>query len=81
LVGYGKGYRGRFGIDLPPLLDALGLAELTHEARNNQPPVARGSRPPSSCSLGDWRRFNDRDASSAVWHHPLPARMMKGGKY
>ena len=34
---YGRrnGYRGRFGMYLPPLLEALGLAELTHEARNN----------------------------------------------
>jgi hypothetical protein len=34
--GTRKGYRGRFGMYLPPLLEALGLAELTHEARNNQ---------------------------------------------
>lgn len=35
--GYGlrKGYRGRFGMYLPPLLEALGFAELTHEKRNN----------------------------------------------
>lgn len=34
--GMRKGYRGRFGMYLPPLLEALGLAELTHEARNNR---------------------------------------------
>ena len=34
--GLRKGYRGRFGMYLPPLLEALGLAELTHEARNNK---------------------------------------------
>ena len=34
--GLRKGYRGRFGVYLPPLLEALGLAELTHEARNNR---------------------------------------------
>ena len=34
--GLRKGYRGRFGMYLPPLLEALGLAELTHEGRNNQ---------------------------------------------
>lgn len=34
--GLRKGYRGRFGVYLPPLLEALGLAEVTHEARNNQ---------------------------------------------
>ena len=33
--GLRSGYRGRFGMYLPPLLEALGLAELTHEARNN----------------------------------------------
>lgn len=33
--GQRKGYRGRFGMYLPPLLEALGRAELTHEARNN----------------------------------------------
>ncbi len=33
--GLRKGYRGRFGMYLPPLLEHLGLAELTHEARNN----------------------------------------------
>jgi len=34
--GLRKGYRGRFGLYLPPLLEALGLAELTHDARNNR---------------------------------------------
>ena len=34
--GLKKGLRGRFGVYLPPLLEALGLAELTHEARNNK---------------------------------------------
>ena len=34
--GQRKGYRGRLGMYVPPLLEALGLAELTHEARNNQ---------------------------------------------
>ena len=34
--GLKKGLRGRFGVYLPPLLEALGLAELTHEAKNNQ---------------------------------------------
>jgi hypothetical protein len=33
--GLRKGYRGRFGMYVPPLLEALGLAELTHDARNN----------------------------------------------
>jgi uncharacterized protein DUF6855 len=34
--GLRKGYRGRFGMYLPPLLEALGLAELTHDPRNNK---------------------------------------------
>ncbi|KQP01886.1 DUF6855 family protein [Leifsonia sp. Leaf264] len=33
--GLRNGYRGRFGMYLPPLLEALGLAELTHGPRNN----------------------------------------------
>jgi hypothetical protein len=33
--GLKKGLRGRFGTYLPPLLETLGLAELTHDARNN----------------------------------------------
>jgi hypothetical protein len=33
--GMRKGYRGRFGMYLPPLLEELGLVELTHDARNN----------------------------------------------
>jgi hypothetical protein len=34
--GLRKGFRGRFGMYLPPVLEALGLAELTHEPRNNR---------------------------------------------
>jgi hypothetical protein len=34
--GLRKGYRGRFGMYLPPLLEAMGKAELTHEKRNNK---------------------------------------------
>jgi hypothetical protein len=34
--GLRKGYRGRFGMYLPPLLEKLGLAEVTHDARNNK---------------------------------------------
>ena len=33
--GQRNGYRGRFGMYLPPLLEALGVAEVTHEARSN----------------------------------------------
>ncbi len=34
--GLRKGYRGRFGMYLPPLLESLGLAELSHDKRNNR---------------------------------------------
>jgi len=34
--GLRKGYRGRFGMYVPPLMEALGLAELEHNARNNR---------------------------------------------
>ncbi len=34
--GTKKGLRGRFGVYLPPLLEALGLAELEHQPRNNR---------------------------------------------
>ena len=34
--GLRNGYRGRLGMYLPPLLEALGLVELTHDARNNR---------------------------------------------
>ena len=34
--GIKKGLRGRFGMYMPPLLEALGLAEVEHNARNNR---------------------------------------------
>ena len=34
--GLKKGLRGRFGNYVPPVLEALGLAELEHQARNNR---------------------------------------------
>ena len=34
--GQRKGYRGRFGMYVPPLLEELGLAELEHNPRNNR---------------------------------------------
>ncbi|GAB3135507.1 DUF6855 family protein [Marisediminicola antarctica] len=33
--GLRNGYRGRFGMYLPPLLEHLGTVELTHDPRNN----------------------------------------------
>jgi hypothetical protein len=34
--GLRKGYRGRFGMYVPPVMEALGFAEVTHEPRNNR---------------------------------------------
>ena len=34
--GLKKGFRGRVGMYIPPLMEALGLAEVTHEAKNNK---------------------------------------------
>jgi hypothetical protein len=34
--GLKKGLRGRFGMYIPPLMEALGLAELEHNPRNNR---------------------------------------------
>ncbi|WP_184542806.1 DUF6855 family protein [Mucilaginibacter sp. FT3.2] len=34
--GLKKGLRGRFGMYIPPLMEALGLAEVTHEPKANK---------------------------------------------
>ena len=34
--GLKKGMRGRFGVYMPPLLEALGRAEVTHDAKSNR---------------------------------------------
>ena len=34
--GIKKGYRGRVGMYVPPLLEVLGIVELEHNARNNR---------------------------------------------
>jgi hypothetical protein len=34
--GLKKGLRGRFGVYIPPLLEALGFAEITHDAKSNK---------------------------------------------
>jgi hypothetical protein len=34
--GLKKGLRGRFAMYIPPLMEALGLAELEHNAKNNR---------------------------------------------
>lgn len=34
--GLKKGLRGRFGMYVPPLMEKLGMAELTHDPKNNR---------------------------------------------
>jgi hypothetical protein len=34
--GLKNGFKGRFGMYMPPLMEALGLAEVEHEKRNNR---------------------------------------------
>ena len=34
--GLKKGLRGRFGMYVPPVLEAMGLAEVEHNAKNNR---------------------------------------------
>ncbi len=34
--GLKKGLRGRFGMYIPPLMEKLGLAEVTHDAKGNE---------------------------------------------
>jgi hypothetical protein len=56
--GLRNGYRGRFAVYLPPLLEALGLAEVTHDNRNNSirglPSCGgRAVRPVRADALGD----------------------------
>lgn len=34
--GLKKGFRGRFGMYVPPLMEALGLVELEHHPKNNR---------------------------------------------
>ncbi|SRR5712692_6628472 len=34
--GMKKGLRGRFGMYMPPLLEALGMAEVEHNPKNNR---------------------------------------------
>lgn len=34
--GLKKGFRGRFGMYVPPLMEVLGLAEVEHNPRNNR---------------------------------------------
>jgi hypothetical protein len=34
--GLKKGLRGRFGLYIPPLMEKLGLADLTHDPKGNK---------------------------------------------
>lgn len=34
--GLKKGLRGRFGVYIPPLMEALGVSELEHNSKNNR---------------------------------------------
>ncbi len=34
--GLKKGLRGRFGMYIPPLMESLGLADVTHDAKGNK---------------------------------------------
>ena len=34
--GIKKGFRGRFGMYVPPVMEVLGLAEVEHNAKNNR---------------------------------------------
>jgi len=34
--GLKKGFRGRFGMYIPPLMEVLGLAEVEHNPKNNR---------------------------------------------
>ncbi|MBK7031306.1 MAG: hypothetical protein IPH45_19830 [Bacteroidales bacterium] len=34
--GLKKGFRGRFGMYIPPLMEQLGLAEVTHDPKGNR---------------------------------------------
>ena len=36
VYGLRKGYRGRFAMYIPPLLEHLGLVELEYQPRNNR---------------------------------------------
>ncbi len=42
--GLKKGLRGRFGMYVPPVLEALGLAEVEHNPKNNRMRAAGPSR-------------------------------------
>jgi hypothetical protein len=42
--GLKKGLRGRFGMYVPPVLEALGMAEVEHNPKNNRMRAVGGSK-------------------------------------
>ena len=58
--GLRSGYRGRFGMYLPPLLEELGLAEVSHDPRNNR---MRGIYSPSPAMWASRTRSSTRWAA------------------
>lgn len=42
--GLKKGLRGRFGVYVPPVLEALGLADVEHNPKNNRMRAAKASK-------------------------------------
>jgi hypothetical protein len=89
--GLRNGYRGRFGMYLPPLLEALGLAELTHDARNNrmrapgQPERLRRHRRHRQVGRGRLRRHSAEsaldDCTGGVIPVPPSRRFLSGGRF
>jgi hypothetical protein len=43
--GLKKGLRGRFGMYVPPVLEALGLAEVEHNPKSNRMRALAGTKP------------------------------------
>jgi hypothetical protein len=48
--GLKKGLRGRFGMYVPPLMEALGMAELEHNPKNNRMRATYGTTGPGRSS-------------------------------
>ena len=72
--GLKKGLRGRFGNYVPPVLEALGLAEVEHNARNNRMRASDGRRrQPRARQRRCVRRVSRRPSAA-----PSPARTAAG---
>ena len=55
--GLKKGLRGRFGVYVPPLMEALGLAELEHNAKTIACEPSRTSCPSIERTKNSYVRF------------------------